>query len=290
MKKKIMATILLMSSPLSVWASISKQDIQKLLVAGLPDQTIVNFIRSNRPVDSMSGEDLLDLRRAGASDQLLLELFGNIQPLPMAEAPVSIPIQRDAAWPPLAGTDDLLGEGDPSNDFGFAINGPGACSSEWADPGWDYSYPFYSPRGCRFSRWDRDHSRGIRDLRRGIGFGPQRSTFRNYGKVEPVRSRGAKLFGTRNSAPWGSWKHDPTVRPPLRGASARPAARPPVRIGRSAFATPRTTARIPRQHATSSHRGIHAGRSAPRLSQGARQGRSGSTGASSRGGGHPRGR
>src|SRR5579862_1036597 len=145
MTKKIMATILLMSSPLSAWASVSKRDIQKLLVAGLPDQAIVTYIRSNRPVDSLSGEDLLDLRRGGASDQVLLELLGNIPPLPMTEAPVAIPIQQDTAWPALSGTDDSVGEVDPSNDFGFTIDGPGTCSSEWADPGWGYSYPSYSP-------------------------------------------------------------------------------------------------------------------------------------------------
>ena len=51
--------------------TVTKEDLRKLLDAGVSDQTIIEYIRSNGPAEPLSVEDVTDLKKAGASDSIL---------------------------------------------------------------------------------------------------------------------------------------------------------------------------------------------------------------------------
>jgi hypothetical protein len=52
-------------------ADVGKNDVKKLLQAGIGEQTIVQFIRKNGPADPLSVEDITELRDAGATDAVI---------------------------------------------------------------------------------------------------------------------------------------------------------------------------------------------------------------------------
>ncbi|HLY11382.1 MAG TPA: hypothetical protein VKW04_18915 [Planctomycetota bacterium] len=85
MKKIILGLALLLGAPLAVCADVTKEDVRKLCAAGISDSLIVNYVKSNGPLQKLSTGDLLDLRHAGASDSLLFSLLA-LETLPPAPA------------------------------------------------------------------------------------------------------------------------------------------------------------------------------------------------------------
>jgi hypothetical protein len=63
----LLTALLTLTLPLS----ITKEDLRKLLDAGVGDQVIVEYIRSNGPAEPLSVEDVTELKKAGASDSVL---------------------------------------------------------------------------------------------------------------------------------------------------------------------------------------------------------------------------
>ncbi|RPH46098.1 MAG: hypothetical protein EHM91_07265 [Planctomycetota bacterium] len=63
----------LFSSVLTVGllADIGKNDVKRLLQAGIGEQTIVEFIRKNAPADPLTVDDITELRNAGATDAVI---------------------------------------------------------------------------------------------------------------------------------------------------------------------------------------------------------------------------
>ena len=51
--------------------TVTKEDLRKLLDAGVGDQVIIEYIRSNGPAEALSVEEVTDLKKAGASDSVL---------------------------------------------------------------------------------------------------------------------------------------------------------------------------------------------------------------------------
>jgi hypothetical protein len=56
-------------------ADVTKQDVKKLLAAGLSDPVVVKFVEQNGPMEKLSPEDVAELKAAGASDSLIQALL-----------------------------------------------------------------------------------------------------------------------------------------------------------------------------------------------------------------------
>ena len=69
MKKLAFALTLLASLPLA--AQVTKEDIKKLAAAGISDEVILSYVKSNGPVAKLSAEDVVELKQAGASEKVL---------------------------------------------------------------------------------------------------------------------------------------------------------------------------------------------------------------------------
>ena len=83
MKKFALAFATLAALPMAAAADVSKEDIRKLVGAGVGDEVIVSFIRANGPVHKLSADDVVELKQAGASERVLGALMS---PAPAAPA------------------------------------------------------------------------------------------------------------------------------------------------------------------------------------------------------------
>lgn len=63
----LLTALLFISLPFTV----TKEDLRKLLDAGVGDQVIIEYIRSNGPAEPLSVEEVTELKKAGASDSVL---------------------------------------------------------------------------------------------------------------------------------------------------------------------------------------------------------------------------
>ncbi len=61
--------------PLLADASVSKEDVRKLIENRISDELIIAFIRANGPVTELSSSDLVELKKLGASDPVVLALI-----------------------------------------------------------------------------------------------------------------------------------------------------------------------------------------------------------------------
>ncbi len=86
MKNALLALALLAAAPAAAFADVSKEDVRKLVAAGISDDVIVTFIRTRGPVQPMSADDLVELKQAGASEKVLAALAGPPAPAPRAES------------------------------------------------------------------------------------------------------------------------------------------------------------------------------------------------------------
>lgn len=72
MMKKLIGTavgVLLLSA--ASFAEVTKEDLKKLAEAQVSDGVLIAYIRAHGPVPKMSAQDLIDLKNAGLSDQVL---------------------------------------------------------------------------------------------------------------------------------------------------------------------------------------------------------------------------
>src|SRR5579859_7115381 len=70
-----MRTLLAILSLLVFTPDVTKEDVKKLVAAGVSDDVIVDFIRFHGPVSPLSTEDLLDLRAAHVSAKVLAAMI-----------------------------------------------------------------------------------------------------------------------------------------------------------------------------------------------------------------------
>jgi hypothetical protein len=100
---KIMLTVAFaVAMPLLALANVTKDEIKKLVSAGISDDVILTYIRTHGPVAPLSADDLVELKRAGAGDRLLAGLVGS--PAPAAAAPSVQPPVAPAALPASSST------------------------------------------------------------------------------------------------------------------------------------------------------------------------------------------
>jgi len=87
MKKFALAVAILAAAPLAATADVTKEDIKKLVAAGISDDVIMSYIRTNGPVAKLSADDVVELKQAGASEKVLAAAMGApaAAPAPRAE-------------------------------------------------------------------------------------------------------------------------------------------------------------------------------------------------------------
>ncbi len=88
MKRAILTLSILAVAAGASFAGVTKEDLKKLVAAGVSDDVIAAFIRANGPVDPLSADDVVDLKKAGATDKLLQSVLAPAQ----APAPAAQPV------------------------------------------------------------------------------------------------------------------------------------------------------------------------------------------------------
>jgi hypothetical protein len=80
MKILTLTVAFLTGMPLVLMAQVTKEDLKKLTAAGISDGVILNYVKSHGPVEKLSAEDVIELKKAGASETLLAAVLGNAAP------------------------------------------------------------------------------------------------------------------------------------------------------------------------------------------------------------------
>jgi len=85
-------------------ADVDKEELKKLVQAGLSDDLILGYVRHKGPLTRLSADDLLELKKAGLSDALLVGLLPH-------QAPERRPASTDAATAKLLSDPDIVYDG-----------------------------------------------------------------------------------------------------------------------------------------------------------------------------------
>ena len=87
MKTLAMTIALLAGLPLAASAQVTKEDLKKLSAAGISDEVILSYVKSNGGVAKLSADDVIELKQAGASEKLLSSVLAGVP----AAAPMQVP-------------------------------------------------------------------------------------------------------------------------------------------------------------------------------------------------------
>jgi hypothetical protein len=149
---------------------VTKEEIKKFLEAQISEDAIISYIRKHPPNPPICCDDLTDLKRSGASDDLIKTLIE-------AESPSAGPSQ---ALPPA--DSDVSPEEYPESSPQY-----------YYSPGYSYPYPsyyYYPPPSVFFfhdPRFDRD--RRVDRFRRPEGVGRFRNDSQAPSRPAPQTSR-----------------------------------------------------------------------------------------------------
>ena len=141
MKNIGIAIAILAAAPLAASADVSKEDIKKLAGAGVGEEVILTFIRSNGPVARLTADDLIELKQAGASERVLTALAGGSAPAARPQV-VERQVERVVERPVYAPATTYVYES-PSYYTGYYPYWPNYYYSNCYPR---YSYSTYSPR------------------------------------------------------------------------------------------------------------------------------------------------
>ena len=82
----IIAALFLLSA--TSFAEVTKEDLQRLAAAGISDGVVLAYIRSHGPVPKLSAQDLIELKNAGVSNNVLERIAAG-EPESKVEPPVA---------------------------------------------------------------------------------------------------------------------------------------------------------------------------------------------------------
>jgi hypothetical protein len=100
MVKLMMVAVILGLSPLAALADVTQDELQKLAAAGVSEKVILEFIKIHGPVQKLSAQDVVALRKAGATDKVLAAALASARvPVATATATASTPPPPPAAPP-----------------------------------------------------------------------------------------------------------------------------------------------------------------------------------------------
>jgi hypothetical protein len=80
-----MIALLAFLSLLVAAPDLTKEEVKRLVAAGISDGVIVEYIHKNGPVQPLTSQDLIDLRQANVSEEVLAAM------LEPARAPATAP-------------------------------------------------------------------------------------------------------------------------------------------------------------------------------------------------------
>ncbi|HYF00688.1 MAG TPA: hypothetical protein VEJ18_17335 [Planctomycetota bacterium] len=86
MSKLVMSLAFLVAAPLAAVAQASKDDIKKLAAAGVSDEVILAYVRSNG-APRLSADELIELKNAGVTEKVLAALASPAAPAPAPSTP-----------------------------------------------------------------------------------------------------------------------------------------------------------------------------------------------------------
>jgi hypothetical protein len=145
--KTLMAIAVLAAAPLAASADVSKEDIKKLAAAGVGDEVILSYIRTHGPVQSLSADDLVELKKAGASEKVLSAAAGGSAtrtPMPQVERQAPAPSTEYPSYTPSYTPSTVV------YDSSYAPYYPYYSTYYWGGYPYYYSYwPRYSWCGPR---------------------------------------------------------------------------------------------------------------------------------------------
>src|SRR5579883_3071819 len=87
---------------------VSKEDVKKLVAAGVSDDVVVAYIRTHGPTPALSAEDMTELRNAHVSDRVLAAMVvaSKAPPSESPEPPGNVEPDVDAWAYPYGATAD----------------------------------------------------------------------------------------------------------------------------------------------------------------------------------------
>jgi hypothetical protein len=80
MKRALLSLAALAVASASAFAGVTKEDLKKLISAGVGDDVVIAFIRANGGLDPLSADDVVELKGLGASDKLLAGVLDDKAP------------------------------------------------------------------------------------------------------------------------------------------------------------------------------------------------------------------
>jgi hypothetical protein len=70
-----MTALLAFLSLLTTTPDLTKEEVKRLVAAGISDDVIVEYVRKNGPVQPLTAQDLIDLRQANVSEKVLAAML-----------------------------------------------------------------------------------------------------------------------------------------------------------------------------------------------------------------------
>lgn len=144
MKKLALAIAILAAAPLAASADVSKEDIKKLAAAGVGDEVILTYIRSNGPVARLTADDIVELKQAGASEKVLSALVGGTAGAPRIQ--VEKQIVEKVVERPVYVPSTSYGYDSPY--YSYSSYYPYSYSTYWPNYSYSSCYPRYSYSYC----------------------------------------------------------------------------------------------------------------------------------------------
>ena len=101
--RTIVTLFILAAAPGWAAAQASKEDLQKLVKAGLSDDVIIAYVKANGFAGKLSSDELIELKAAGVSDRVLAGVLtaGETAPVKVIERPASEPTTVYVERPPV---------------------------------------------------------------------------------------------------------------------------------------------------------------------------------------------
>ncbi|MBI2933198.1 MAG: hypothetical protein HYY16_16255 [Planctomycetes bacterium] len=100
MKRALLTLSFAMLAAGAAFAGVTKEDLKKLLSAGVGDEVVLSFIKANGPVDPLSADDLVELKKIGAGDKLLQDILERKEEKPQPQVQPKSDPQQTPAPPP----------------------------------------------------------------------------------------------------------------------------------------------------------------------------------------------
>lgn len=107
MRKTLLAMAILGTLGLPVLADVTKEDLKRLGAAGISEDIILSYMKTNAPVVNLSADDLVELKKAGLTNRVLAAATvqgaspqGPSNPLRVPDQVAVAPPAPDAYYPP----------------------------------------------------------------------------------------------------------------------------------------------------------------------------------------------